>query len=228
MSSRILLVEDEPGLVLTITDLLTAEGYAVESATDGPRGLSRALAERFDLIVLDVMLPGKNGFEVCRELRQQGRDAAILMLTAKSQLTDRVVGLKLGADDYMVKPFEPPELLARIEALLRRVKREKLTPVVRFEFGSVEIDFEKGMARKAGAPVGLAGKELELLRYLIDHRGAVVSRDELLQAVWEYQPGVSSRTIDVHVAWLRQKLEDNPQYPQHIHTVRGVGYRFSS
>lgn len=228
MKSRILLVEDEPGLVLTITDLLNAEGYAVESATDGPTGLTKALNERFDLIVLDVMLPGKNGVDLCRELRQRGRDVAILILTAKSQLTDRVVGLKLGADDYMVKPFEPPELLARIEALLRRVKREKLTPVMRFEFGSVEIDFEKGMARKAGAPVGLAGKELELLRYLIDHRGAVVSRDELLQAVWEYQPGVSSRTIDVHVAWLRQKLEDNPQYPRHIHTVRGVGYRFSA
>jgi len=228
MSSRILLAEDEPGLVITITDLLTSEGYKVENATDGPAALKRVLGGQFDLIVLDVMLPGKNGFEVCRELRQHGRDVAILMLTAKSQLTDRVVGLKLGADDYMVKPFEPPELLARIEALLRRVKREKLTPVVRFEFGSVEIDFEKGMARKAGAPIGLAGKELELLRYLIDHRGAVVSRDELLQAVWEYQPGVSSRTIDVHVAWLRQKLEDNPQYPQHIHTVRGVGYRFSA
>jgi two-component system, OmpR family, alkaline phosphatase synthesis response regulator PhoP len=228
MSSRILLVEDEPGLVITITDLLTAEGFDVESATDGLTGLDRALRERFDLIVLDVMLPGKNGLEVCRELRQKGKDVAILMLTAKSQLTDRVVGLKLGSDDYMVKPFEPPELVARIEALLRRVKREKLTPVVRFEFGGVEIDFEKGMARKAGAHIGLAGKELDLLRYLIDHRGAVVSREELLQAVWEYQPGVSSRTIDVHVAWLRQKLEDNPQNPRHIHTVRGVGYRFSA
>jgi two-component system alkaline phosphatase synthesis response regulator PhoP len=227
MSSRILLVEDEPGLVLTIADLLTAEGYAVESATDGPAGLARALSERFDLVILDVMLPGKNGLEICRELRQQGKDVAILILTAKSQLTDRVVGLKLGADDYMVKPFEPPELLARIEALLRRVKREKLTPVVRFEFGSVEIDFQQGLARKAGEPVGLAGKELDLLRYLIDHRGVVVSREELLRAVWEYQPGVSSRTIDVHVAWLRQKLEDNPQTPRHIHTVRGVGYRFS-
>jgi two-component system alkaline phosphatase synthesis response regulator PhoP len=228
MSSRILLVEDEPGLVLTLTDLLTAEGYAVESATDGPAGLARALGERFDLIVLDIMLPGRNGFEVCRDLRRQGRDVAILMLTAKSQLTDRVVGLKLGADDYMAKPFEPPELVARIEALLRRVKRERLTPVIRFEFGSVEIDFEKGTALKAGAPIGLAGKELDLLRYLIDHRGSVVPREELLQAVWEYQPGVSSRTIDVHVAWLRQKLEDNPQYPQYIHTVRGVGYRFSA
>jgi len=226
-TSRILLVEDEPGLVLTITDLLVAEGYQVESATDGPSGLQRALKERFDLIVLDVMLPGKNGMEVCRELRQQGSDVAILMLTAKSQLTDCVVGLKLGADDYMVKPFEPPELIARIEALLRRVKRENLKPVTRFEFGSVEIDFEKGVAQKAGAAIGLAGKELDLLRYLINHRGVVVSRDELLQAVWEYQPGVSSRTIDVHVAWLRQKLEDNPQNPRYIHTVRGVGYWFS-
>ena len=228
MSSRILLVEDEPGLVLTLSDLLSAEGYEVESAMDGPTGLVRAAREPFDLILLDVMLPGKNGFEVCRELRQQGKDVAILMLTAKTQLTDRVVGLKLGADDYLAKPFEPPELLARIEALLRRVKKEKLAKVLRFEFGNITVDFEKGDVMKDGAAVSLAGKELELLRYLIDHRGNVVSRDELLEGVWEYQPGVSSRTIDVHVAWLRQKLEDNPQNPRHIHTVRGVGYRFSA
>jgi two-component system alkaline phosphatase synthesis response regulator PhoP len=228
VSSRILLVEDEPGLVLTLSDLLRAEGYAVESASDGPTGLSRALNEGFDLIVLDVMLPGKNGLEVCRELRQRGKEVAILMLTAKTQLIDRVVGLKLGADDYLAKPFEPPELLARIEALLRRVNKEKLTPVLRFQFGNVDADFEKGEVRKDGVPVGLATKELELLRYLVDHRGKVVSRDELLEDVWEYQPGVSSRTIDVHVAWLRQKLEDNPQTPRHIHTVRGVGYRFSA
>jgi two-component system alkaline phosphatase synthesis response regulator PhoP len=228
MSSRILLVEDEPGLVLTLSDLLRAEGYTVESATDGPTGLARAVNESFDLIVLDVMLPGKNGLEVCRELRQRGKDVAVLMLTAKTQLVDRVVGLKLGADDYLTKPFEPPELLARIEALLRRVKKEKLTPVARFQFGNVDVDFEKGEVRKGGMPIALAAKELELLRYLIDHRGKVVSRDELLEGVWEYQPGVSSRTIDVHVAWLRQKLEDNPQAPRHIHTVRGVGYRFSA
>jgi two-component system, OmpR family, alkaline phosphatase synthesis response regulator PhoP len=227
MSSRILLVEDEPGLVLTLSDLLAAEGYQVESAMDGQTGLARATTEPFDLVILDVMLPGKNGLDVCRELRQRGRDCAILMLTAKSQLTDRVVGLKLGADDYLTKPFEPPELVARIEALLRRVRREKLTPVARFQFGNVEVDFERGDVRKQGAAVNLAGKELQLLRYLVDHRGKVVSRDELLEAVWEYQPGVSSRTIDVHVAWLRQKLEDSPQNPRHIHTVRGVGYRFA-
>ena len=227
MSSRILLVEDEPGLVMTLSDLLAAEGHEVESATDGISGLARATAEPFDLVILDIMLPGKSGFEVCRELRQRGRDCAILMLTARSQLTDRVVGLKLGADDYLTKPFEPPELVARVEALLRRVRREKLTPVVNFRFGNVEVDFEKGDVRKLGAPVNLAGKELNLLRYLVDHRGKVVSREELLEAVWEYQPGVSSRTIDVHVAWLRQKLEDSPQNPRHIHTVRGVGYRFA-
>jgi two-component system alkaline phosphatase synthesis response regulator PhoP len=227
MSSRILLVEDEPGLVLTLTDLLSAEGYQVASAVDGPSGLARAASEKFDLVILDVMLPGKTGFDVCRELRQHGKDVAILMLTAKTQLVDRVVGLKLGADDYLTKPFEPPELLARVEALLRRIKKERLTPVVRFEFADVAIDFERGDVRKAGAAVSLAAKELELLRYLIDHRGHVVPRDELLETVWEYQPGVNSRTVDVHVAWLRQKLEDNPQTPRHIQTVRGVGYRFA-
>ncbi len=227
MSARILLVEDEPGLVMTLSDLLGAEGYDVESATDGPAGLSKALKEKFDLIVLDVMLPGKSGLEVCRELRQQGSEVAVLMLTAKTQLYDRVAGLKIGADDYLTKPFEPPELLARIEALLRRVKPEA-TAVTRFQFGDVEIDFERGEVRKGDAEVNLAAKELDLLRYLIDHRGSVVSRDELLEAVWEYQPGVSSRTIDVHVAWLRQKLEDTPQNPRHIHTVRGVGYRFAA
>ena len=227
MSARILLVEDEPGLVMTLSDLLGAEGYEVESATDGPAGLSKALKEKFDLIVLDVMLPGKNGLEVCRELRQQGSEVAVLMLTAKTQLYDRVAGLKIGADDYLTKPFEPPELLARIEALLRRVKPD-VTSVTRFQFGDVEIDFERGEVRKGDAEVNLAAKELDLLRYLIDRRGSVVSRDELLEAVWEYQPGVSSRTIDVHVAWLRQKLEDTPQNPRHIHTVRGVGYRFAA
>jgi two-component system alkaline phosphatase synthesis response regulator PhoP len=228
MSARILLVEDEPGLVLTLSDLLTIEGYEVESATDGPTGLARASGEAFDLVLLDVMLPGKSGLDVCRELRYRGKDVPVLMLTAKTQLVDRVVGLKIGADDYLTKPFEAPELLARIEALLRRSKKEKLTPVGRFQFGNVEVDFERGDVQKNGAQVNLAGKELELLRYLIDHRGNVVSRDELLEGVWEYQPGVSSRTIDVHVAWLRQKLEDNPGSPRHIHTVRGVGYRFSA
>ena len=227
MSSRVLLVEDEPGIVLTLSDLLTMEGYEVDTATDGPTGLEKASTQEFDVIILDVMLPRKNGFDVCRELRERGRDVAVLMLTAKSQVVDRVVGLKLGADDYLTKPFDPAELLARVEALLRRVKKDRRTPVARFTFGNVEVDFETGGVTKGGAPVSLAGKELQLLRYLVDHRGKVVSRDDLLGKVWEYQSGVSSRTIDVHVAWLRQKLEDNPQNPRHIHTVRGVGYRFA-
>jgi two-component system, OmpR family, alkaline phosphatase synthesis response regulator PhoP len=227
MSARVLLVEDEPSVSLTVSDLLSGEGYDVETEADGPAGLARASAERFDVIVLDVMLPGMNGLDVCRELRRKGNDVAILMLTARGQLTDRVVGLKLGADDYLTKPFEPLELVARVEALLRRVRKDGLAPVQSFGFSDVTVDFERGDVRKNGAPVALAAKELELLRYLVDHRGNVVSREELLEGVWEYQPGVSSRTLDVHVAWLRQKLEDNPAMPKHIHTVRGVGYRFS-
>jgi len=227
MNSRILLIEDEPGLVLTLSDLLEAEGFTVETASDGPTGFAKATTEPFDAIILDVMLPGKNGFDICREIRSRGLDVAILMLTAKTQVIDRVVGLKLGADDYLTKPFDPSELLARIEALLRRARKENLRPVLRYQFGNVEVDFEKAEAMKSGAPVNLAGKEMQLLRYLIDHRGKVLSRDELLHEVWEYQQDVSTRTVDVHIAWLRQKLENNPQSPKHILTVRGSGYRFA-
>ncbi len=226
MKARILIVEDEPGLVLTLTDLLAAEGHEVESAQDGVNGLRKALEGQFDLILLDVMLPGKNGFDVCRELRQQGRDTAVLMLTARGQVVDRVVGLKLGADDYLAKPFDPAELTARVEALLRRAGRNTYGPLSRFEFGDVSVDFDHGSVTKAGKPVQLAGKELQLLRYLVEHRGHTVSREQLLEAVWEYSAGVTSRTVDVHIAWLRQKLEDTPQSPRWIHTVRCVGYRF--
>lgn len=226
MSARILVVEDEPGLVLTLTDLLAAKGYEVDSAGDGPGGLKKALEERYDLLVLDVMLPGKSGFEVCQELRRQGCESAVLMLTARGQVADRVVGLRAGADDYLAKPFDPAELMARIEALLRRSRKASWGALARFEFGDVAVDFEHGVATKAGRPVSLAGKELQLLRYLVEHRGQAVSREKLLQAVWDYASGVTSRTVDVHVAWLRQKLEDNPQAPRWIQTVRGVGYRF--
>lgn len=228
MSLRILLVEDEPGLVMTISDLLTAEGYDVSTAGDGEAGLFKASTEPYDLIILDVMLPRRSGFDVCRELRQRGRDVAILMLTAKSQVTDRVVGLKLGADDYLAKPFDPFELLARVEALLRRLKKEARPPVRTFEFGDVKVDFDRAQVFKGGVEVSLAGKELQLLRYLVDQRDRVVPREELLQNVWEYQSDVSSRTIDVHIAWLRQKLEETPQTPRYIHTIRGKGYRFSA
>lgn len=227
MSSRILIVEDEPGLVLTISDLLTAEGYEVSTAADGPTGLAMASEQQFAVILLDVMLPKKTGFDVCRELRQRGVDSAILMLTAKTQVVNRVVGLKLGADDYLAKPFEPTELLARIEALIRRVRKERRIAVRTFHFDDVEIDFERSEILKAGQRVDVAHKELLLLRYLVDHRDRVVPREEILQKVWEYDSQVTSRTVDVHVSWLRQKL-DNPQNPKHIQTVRGKGYRFTA
>ena len=227
MSSRILLIEDEPGLIVTVSDLLAGEGYEVSSAADGETGLAMASDGGFDLVILDVMLPRKSGFEVCRELRQKGVDTAILMLTAKTQVVDRVVGLKLGADDYLTKPFDPAELLARIEALLRRVQKEHRIPVQTFRFGDIQVDFDRAEVRKGLNPINLASKELQLLRYLVDNRDRVVPRDELLRKVWEYSSEVSSRTIDVHVAWLRQKLEDNPQMPKHIQTIRGKGYRFT-
>jgi two-component system alkaline phosphatase synthesis response regulator PhoP len=228
MTSRILLVEDEPGLVVTLSDLLVAQGYAVESALDGEAGLEKACAGGFDLIILDLMLPKRTGFEVCRELRQTGVDTAVLMLTARTQVTDRVAGLRLGADDYLTKPFDPSELIARVEALLRRVRKGRPIGVRTFQFGDEEVDFERAEVHKAGKPIPLAAKELQLLRYLVDHRERVVSREEALQNIWEYNPEVSSRTVDVHVAWLRQKLEDSPQNPRHIQTVRGRGYRFTA
>ena len=227
MNPRILLVEDEPGLVLTLTDLLRAEGYDVESAADGETGLSRALTRQHSLVVLDVMLPRKNGFEVCRELRQAGVDTAILMLTAKTLVGDRVTGLRLGADDYLAKPFDPSELLARIEALLRRVEKYDRVPVKTFSFDDVEIDFERAEVTRAGQKVSLASKEMQLLEYLVLHRDRVLPREEILQQVWQYDSEVNSRTVDVHVAWLRQKL-DNPQSPKRIQTIRGKGYKFMS
>jgi two-component system, OmpR family, alkaline phosphatase synthesis response regulator PhoP len=228
MRARILLIEDESALVTILTDLLRAEGYAVETAADGRTGLRRALDGAFDLIILDLMLPAVDGLEVCDTLRQEGFDGAVLMLTAKSQVADRVRGLRIGADDYVTKPFDSTELLARISALLRRVHKEQLTPVMRFRFGGVAVDFAKPEVCRDGEPISLAAKELQLLRYLIDHRGEVLSRERLLQTVWRLQPFITPRTVDTHIAWLRQKLEDNPQLPRHILTVRGEGYRFQS
>jgi two-component system alkaline phosphatase synthesis response regulator PhoP len=228
LSSRILLIEDEPGLLLTISDLLAGERYEVESAQDGEAGLASAIERRFDLIVLDVMLPRKSGLDVCRDLRQKGIDTAIMMLTARGQVVDRVIGLKLGADDYMTKPFDPAEFLARIEALLRRVRKESLIPVETFAFGNVQIDFRRAEVIRSGHAVSLAAKELQLLRYLIDNRERVVPREEIMQRVWEYATDASSRTIDTHVSWLRQKLEESPQTPKHIQTIRRKGYRFTA
>jgi two-component system alkaline phosphatase synthesis response regulator PhoP len=228
--NRLLLVEDEPGLVMTLTDRLMAEGYEVESATDAPSGLELATTGSFDAILLDVMLPGGNGMDVCRALRQRGLQTPILMLTAKGQVGDKVVGLKLGADDYLVKPFEMAELLARVEALLRRSanssKDSGAPPGDSYRFGDISVDFRKAEVNKAGQPLELSAREFKLLKYFVEHRGAALTRDELLNEVWGYNAMPSTRTVDVHVAWLRQKLEDNPRHPQYILTVHGLGYKF--
>lgn len=226
MGSRILLVEDEPGIVDIVSDLLRAEGHEVVAVTDGRMGLHRASHEAFDLLVLDVMLPGLSGYDVCHLLRQQGFDGAILMLTARGQTQDRVHGLAIGADDYVVKPFDPEELVARIAAMLRRVHKTGLTPVMCIEFGEVKANFVRNEFTRKGRPLPLAAKEAELLRFLVNHRGRVLGREEILARVWREQPAITARTVDVHIAWLRQKLEETPQTPRHILTVRGEGYRF--
>jgi two-component system alkaline phosphatase synthesis response regulator PhoP len=226
---RLLLVEDEPGLVMTMTDRLELEGYEVESVMDANKALHTASSNAYDAILLDVMLPGGTGFDVCRTLRQRGVQTPILMLTARGQVIDRVVGLKLGADDYLVKPFEMAELLARIEALLRRSSVSALPPgasAESYRFGDISVDFRRAEVNKNGKILELSAREFKLLKYFIEHRGAALTRDELLNEVWGYNAMPSTRTVDVHVAWLRQKLEDNPRHPEYIHTVHGLGYKF--
>ena len=228
MSRRILLVEDEPGLILTLSDRLESEGYEVVAEVDGDAGLKKALQDPFDLFILDVMLPKKSGLDICQEIRKRDIQTPVLMLTAKGQVVDKVVGLKLGADDYLTKPFEMPELLARIEALLRRTKLQTLenNTVDTYQFGDIGVDFRKAEVNQAGTLIDLSAKEFQLLRYFVEHKGATLSRDELLNEVWGYDALPSTRTIDVHVAWLRQKLEPNARRPQYILTVHGLGYKF--
>jgi two-component system alkaline phosphatase synthesis response regulator PhoP len=223
---RILLVEDEPSLVVTLTDRLTAESYDVASAGDGNSAVARLRRDSFDLVVLDIALPGKNGFDVCRELRQSGNGVPVLMLTARGEVTDRVVGLKLGADDYLVKPFEMIELLARIEALLRRGRPEVAPSAEGYSFGDLRVDFKSAQVFRSGRVISLSALEYKLLRHLIDHRGELLTRDELLDKVWGYDAMPATRTVDVHIASLRQKLEANPAHPEHILTVHRLGYRF--
>ncbi len=215
---RILLVEDEPGLVMTLTDRLTSEGYKVETAMDAAAGLARASEEKFDLILLDVMLPGGSGFDVCRDLRQRGIKTPIIMLTARGQVIDKVLGLKIGADDYLTKPFEMMELLARVEVQLRRTTRAAASGE-RYQFGDVKVDFRRAEIHRGNELIELSAKEFKLLRYLIEHRGAALSRDELLNEVWGYDAAVTTRTVDVHVAGLRQKLERN-------HAIRSLSLPF--
>jgi two-component system alkaline phosphatase synthesis response regulator PhoP len=223
---RILLVEDEPGLVLTLSDRLTREGYSVDTTPDGESGLERAAGEAFDLILLDVMLPRLGGFDVLKELRKRNVDTPVIMLTARGQVTDKVVGLKLGADDYVTKPFEMMELLARIEAKLRRAPLAP-HPSEGFQFDGVRVDFRRAEVSRDGQPIDLSAREFQLLKYFVEHRGATLTREELLNEVWGYNSMPSTRTVDVHVAWLRQKIEPNPRHPQFILTVHGMGYKFA-
>ncbi|HEV2864442.1 MAG TPA: response regulator transcription factor [Pyrinomonadaceae bacterium] len=228
MPDRILIVEDNAGLTMALTDLLAAEGYEVESAATGPGGLEAAAGGSFDLVILDVMLPGKNGFDVCRDLRKRGVDTPVLMLTARSQVIDKVLGLKLGADDYLCKPFEQLELLARVEALLRRGQSKARAQGDResFAFGPVVVDFRSTEVLRDGRPVELSAREFRLLRYFVEQRGATLSRRLLLREVWGYDAETMTRTVDVHVGLLRQKLEDDPKNPRHFLTMRGHGYKF--
>ena len=228
---RVLLVEDEEGLVLTLTDRLRSEGFEVVSATDGKAGFEAAQSRELDLLILDVMLPNKNGYDICRDLRQKGISTPILMLTAKGETIDKVLGLKLGADDYLTKPFEMIELLARVEALLRRSPAQQTNEngngLNSFRFGRVSVDFKRAEVIKNDLPVELSAMEFKLLQFLIENRGNVHSRDHLLDAVWGYDAMPSTRTVDVHIAWLRQKLEENPRHPVFIQTVHGMGYKFA-
>jgi two-component system alkaline phosphatase synthesis response regulator PhoP len=223
---NVLFVEDEEALRMTVGDRLRNEGYAVEYAADGDEGFEKATQIPFDLIILDVMLPRKSGFVVCRDIRQAGLITPILMLTARGQTSDKVSGLKIGADDYVTKPFNMRELVARVEALLRRAPSRPVVQTGVVEFGSIHVDLVGTEAIRDGKVVNLSAREFQLLRYFIEHRGATLSRDELLKQVWGYSADIYTRTVDVHVASLRQKLEDDAKQPKFILTVQGLGYKF--
>jgi two-component system alkaline phosphatase synthesis response regulator PhoP len=225
MKPRVLFIEDEVAFAVPTRDRLEAEGYATDLVARGDEGVERARRAGYDLILLDVMLPGRSGFDVCRDLRGAGVGTPILMLTARGGITDRVVGLKLGADDYLVKPFAVPELLARVEALLRRARGSGLYGDLVFDLDRVHVDLERNEVTRDGRCIGLSRAELRLLRYLLEHRGAVISREELLEKVWGLEGRMLTRTVDVHMATLRRKIEPDPRFPRYLLTVKGVGYK---
>lgn len=228
MTERVLVIEDEEDLRMILTDRLRGEGYVVECAADGAEGLRKALSIPSDLIILDVMLPRKNGFDVCRDIRKSGITAPILMLTARGQLVDKVLGLKIGADDYLTKPFEMLELLARIEVLLRRGAAQPQEPAGIQQFGPIQVDFRGTTVFRDGRVVSLSAREFRLLRYFVQNRGATLSREVLLRDVWGYSEDTFTRTVDVHVGSLRQKLEADPKQPAMIVTIPGLGYKFTA
>ena len=225
MGGKILVVEDEEVIRMTLGDRLESEGYTVEFAVDGEEGLQKATRNAYDLVLLDIMLPRKNGFDVCRDIRMAGVVVPILMLTARGQTIDKVLGLKIGADDYLTKPFEAMELLARIEALLRRANVPAAAGL--HKFGSLQVDLRGTSVSRDGKVVPLSAREFQLLRYFVEHRGTTLSRDVLLKEVWAYSTEAFTRTVDVHVASLRQKLEEDPKRPSLIVTVPGLGYKFA-
>ena len=222
---NILIIEDEESILMPLEDDLRVEGYEVSSATDGLQGFSMAKEQGYDLIILDIMLPKMNGFEVCKKLRQAGITTPILILTAKSQEIDKVLGLELGADDYVTKPFSPRELLARVNALFRRAKQDQ-HEIDLYHFGDVKVDFKKYEAKKSGQPVYLTALEFAILHFLIKHKDLVVSRDSILDEVWGDDVCIYPRAVDTHIAHLRKKIEDDPANPKYIIGVRGIGYKF--
>lgn len=223
---KILIIEDEESILMALEDNLRLEGYEVSGAKEGLEGLSLAKEQEYDLVILDIMLPKMDGFEICKQLRKDGITTPILMLTAKSQEIDKVLGLELGADDYVTKPYSPRELLARVKALLRRAKQPQ-QEVELYMFGDIEVDFKKYEAKKSGRPIYLTALEFSLLHFLIKHKDQVVHRDAILDEVWGDDVFVQPRTIDKHIADLRKKIEDDPSNPKYILGVRGVGYRFT-
>jgi DNA-binding response OmpR family regulator len=226
MEKTILIVEDDAGIQMILRDALTSQGYHVTTADDGMRGLELARELKPALIVLDVMLPLMDGFEVCRKIRKEGIVSPILMLTVKDEELDKVLGLELGADDYVTKPFSLKELTARIKALLRRVEDYQEEMSV-YRFGDVELDFQKYESRKAGQDLGLSPLELRILKLMITRKGKVITRDEFLDAIWGVDNLiVSHRTVDSHIAHIRKKVEENPSHPKHILSVHSIGYKF--
>ena len=226
MTERILLVEDEEDLRMTLCDRLKAEGYVTDAAADGEEGLRKAIENSHDLIILDVMLPKKSGFDVCRDIRNAGITAPIIMLTARGQLVDKVLGLKIGADDYLTKPFELLELLARIEAHIRRASVPASKEADALQFGAIRIDLKGTTVVRNGKAVPLSAREFRLLRYFAQNPGTTLSREILLKEVWGYNEDTFTRTVDVHVGSLRQKLEKDPKQPVLIVTIPGLGYKF--
>lgn len=227
MQARILLVEDEEALRMTIGDRLGNEGHALEYAANGNEAFEKAIRAGFDLVLLDLMLPGKDGLSVCRDIRQAGLITPILMLTARSHVQDRVHGLKTGADDYLTKPFDMQELVARVEALLRRAPSRPIAEQKVWQFGDIHVDLRGTEVTRAGERVALSAREFQLLQYFIEHPGQTIPRDDLLREVWGYRDGTFSRTVDMHIASLRQKLESDPKQPRLIVTVKKLGYKFT-